>query len=392
MLDFTFFSPTRFFFGKGMENRAGEAAAAIGSKKVLLHSGGGSAERSGLLARVRQSLAEAGIEYVELAGVVPNPELDLVYTGIELARAENVDLILSAGGGSAADSAKAIAAGVPYDGDVWDFYIGKAQPAKVLPIATIITLAATGSEGSNSSVITKRMGDTVHKRGLNSDLIRPTFSILNPELTYTLPDYQLAAGATDMIVHVLERYITNTADVDLTDRLAEALMQSVMIAAPQALADHEDYASHATLLWAGNLAHNNTVGVGREHDWSSHQIEHEISAYYGATHGAGLAVLVPAFMTYTLSTNVTRYVQFATRVMGVPNDPGHPEAVAREGVRRFRSFLDSLGMPNNLRAFGVKEEDIPGLARGVRRTNGEFVGFFQPLRQEDIENILRLCY
>ncbi len=392
MLDFIFQSPTKFYFGKNMETRVGEAVKETGATKVLIHTGGGSAERSGLLDRVRASLTEADIAFVELAGVVPNPELSLVRKGIDLGRDEGVDLVLSVGGGSAADSAKAIAVGIPYEGDVWDFYSRQAVPEKSLPIGTIVTLAATGSEGSSSSVISNVTDDGVIKRGLNHDLIRPTFSILNPELTYTVPEYQLAAGIMDIMSHVLERYISNSVDVDLTDRLCEAVLQAVLSAGPRALADRQDYSAHATLLWAGTLAHNNILGVGREADWGTHQIEHEISADYGATHGAGLAVIFPAFMTYTLDVNVNRYAQFATRVMGVPTDPYHPEAVAKEGIRRFSEFLRSIGMPDRLEAFGTKAEDIERLARNVKRNNnGEYVGFFKPLTQEDVENILRLC-
>lgn len=392
MLNFEFYSPTKFYFGRESENRAGEALKKAGAKKVLLHTGGGSAERSGLMDRVRKSVREAGIPFVELAGVVPNPRLEKVYEGIELCRREQVDFVLSVGGGSAADSAKAIAAGVPYEGDVWDFYSGKALPEKVLPVGTIITLAATGTEGSNSSVISKEEDGIIYKRGLNVDEIRPKFSIMNPELTFTVPPYQKAAGITDILSHILERYISNTENVNLTDRMAEAVMQAVIQAAPAALADPEAYEPHATIMWAGTLAHNNILGVGREQDWSSHQIEHEISAAYDATHGAGLAVIFPAFMEYTLQTNVRRYAQFASEVMGVPANPYEPENVAREGIRRFKEFLKEIGMPENLRAFGAKEEDIPQLAKRVKRTNGDKVGFFCPLSNEDIEEILRMCY
>lgn len=393
MLNFTFYSPTKFYFGKDAELRTAEAVKALGVKKLLLHSGGGSAERSGLLGRIRSVLQSAGLAFVELKGVVPNPRLELVYEGIELARREKCELILSVGGGSVADSAKAIAAGVPYAGDVWDFYEGKAVPERVLPVATVMTLAATGTEGSNSSVISKTdENGIVYKRGLNHDALRPAFSLLNPELTFTVPAYHKAAGITDILSHILERYISNTEDVDLTDRLSEALMQTVIQAAPQALQKADDYAAHATIMWAGTLAHNNLLGVGRQQDWSSHQIEHELSAAYDCSHGAGLAVVQPAFMAYTLKTNVRRYAQFAVRVMGVPENPYHQEATAAEGIRRFRDFLRSLGMPDNLRAFGMKEEEIPLIAARVKRTNGERLGFFQPLDQADIEAILLSCY
>lgn len=393
MLDFQFYSPTRFYFGRGAELRAGEACREAGVSRVLLHSGTGSAERSGLLERTRNSLREAGITFCELKGVVPNPRLSLVYEGIELARKEKAELILSVGGGSAADSAKGIAAGVPYAGDVKDFYLGKARLTEALPVGTIMTLAATGSEGSSSSVLSHKEADgTIWKRGLGSDLIRPVFSIMNPELTYTVPAYHKAAGVTDIISHILERYISNTEHVDLTDRLCEAVLASVLSAGPAALEHPDDYEAHATLMWAGTLAHNNLLGVGRQQDWATHQIEHQVSALFEVSHGAGLAVIQPAFMLYTLPANVERYRRFAARVMGVPDNPWRPEETAREGIRRFRDFLNRIGMPENLRAFGVKEEDIPFIAQGVRRNNGDKVGFFMPLAQEDLEQILKMCY
>lgn len=392
MLDFDFYSPTKFYFGRGAENKLPEALKEFKAGKVLIHSGGSSSEKSGLLGRVRDSLKEAGIPYVELPGVVPNPRLSLVREGIELARKEGVDFILSVGGGSAADSAKAISVGVPYKGDVLDFYLGKEAPAEALPLGTVITLAATGTEGSNSSVISFNQDGKEYKRGLNSDLIRPAFSIMNPELTYTVPPYLKAAGVTDIFSHILERYISNTEHVDLSDRMSEAVMQSLLIAAVKAMEQPEDYEAHATIMWAGTVAHNNLLGLGREQDWSSHQIEHELSAAYNATHGAGLAVVQPAFMAYTMKKNVGRYARFASRVMGVPYNPYDEETTAAEGIRRFRAFLDRIGMPNSIRAFGATEADIPELAKSVRRNNGDKVGWFCPLSQADVEEILRLCY
>ncbi len=282
MDNFMFHSPTKFVFGKDTENQAGELAAKFGAKKMLLHYGGGSVVRSGLLDRVKQSVTAAGIGFVELGGVLPNPVDMKVYEGIDLCKKENVDFILAVGGGSAIDSAKAIAMGVCYDGDFWDFYAGLKQSEKALPVATVLTIAAAGSEGSESSVITKTDGN--FKRGYSNDIIRPVFSILNRALTPTLPLFGPAAGAADIMAHVLERYFTNTKNVETTDRLCEALLLTMLNEVPKALANPDDYDARANIMWAGMVAHNNIVGVGRKQDWSSHGLEHELSALYGATH------------------------------------------------------------------------------------------------------------
>lgn len=390
MLDFQFYSPTKFYFGKNAESNVATGLKEFGAKKVLIHYGGQSAKKSGLLDRVKNHLHEASIEFVELGGVVPNPRIELVYEGIELCRKEEVDFILAVGGGSVADSAKAIAVGVPYEGDVWDFYRRKAVVNKALKVATIITLAATGSEASNSSVITNENDTDVKKTGINSDLIRPVISMLNPELTFTLPAFQIAAGATDMLSHCLERYITNTEYVDLTDRMLEAVMQSILIACPQALRNREDYEAHATLMWAGTIAHNNVLGVGREQDWSSHQIEHALSAFNDVTHGAGLAIIFPAFMKYTLHTNMDRYSQFATRVMGVPADTYNKEAVALEGIQRLENFFGNIGMPTRLHEIEVEKDNLSEIVSYVRM-NGDSLGQFQKLNLQDIHKILEIA-
>lgn len=393
MLDFEFFSPTKFYFGRGQEERVGEACLAVGAKKVLLHSSGGSSEKSGLMDRVRKSLEDVKIEYVELSGVVPNPRLSLVREGIELCRAEKVDLILAVGGGSVVDSAKAIALGVPYSGDVWDFYVGGVKPQEALPVGTILTIAATGSEASNSTVITNTDDpDNWIKTGHNSDWVRPVFSIMNPELTFALPAYQLAAGIVDIFSHCFERYVTNTRDVDLTDRLIESVMQALIVAAQQALADRSDYNAHATIMWAGTLAHNNILGLGREQDWSSHQIEHQLTAYNDITHGAGLAVVIPAFMEFTLDTNIQRYYQLATRVLGVPEDIYHMRAVANMGIRRLKDFFQSIGMPITLEEIHVDPQDLEKIVRGIKKNNGEKTGYFQPLTEADVVELLKLAY
>ena len=389
MNNFTFYSPTFFDFGEGAENHAGQLVKRFGGSKVLIHYGGGSVIRSGLLGRVKASLEAEGVAYVELGGVKPNPRSGLVYEGIALCKQEGVDFVLAVGGGSAIDSAKAIAAGAVYEGDFWEFYQGKYID-KALPIGTVLTISAAGSEGSPDSVITYE--DGMYKRGASGDAIRPTFTILNPELTKTLPPYQTACGITDIIAHLYERYLTNTTDVEVTDRLIEALMLTMVKEGPVAVADQDDYASRANIMWAAMLAHNNCCGVGRSQCWNSHNIEHELSAIYDCAHGAGLAVTMPAVFTYVMNHNVMRFAQFATRVWGCPMDFEHPEKTAKAGIEALRRFLISIGMPRNFEELGAKEEDIEKMAYcacwGDGR-NGQLGGFVS-LSQKDVENIYRL--
>ena len=388
MQNFQFYSPTEFVFGRDTEDRAGELVKKHGGSKVLIHYGGGSAERSGLLGRVRASLDKAGVSYVELGGVKPNPRDTLVYEGIELCRREGIDFILSVGGGSTIDSSKAIALGVPYSGDFWDFYSGAARPEAALPVGTVPTIAAAGSEGSGDSVITKEDGGL--KRGTGSDLIRPRFSILDPQLTCTLPAYQTACGATDIMAHVFERYFTNTTEVEVTDRLCEAVLLTMVKETPRVIADPNNYDARANIMWAGTVAHTNIVGVGREQDWNSHGIEHELSALYDCAHGAGLAVIMPAWMEFVYKHNPLRFAQAATRIWGCQMDFEHPEVTALEGIKRFRSFLHSIGMPINFAELGAREEDIPALVEkfgiGRKRTGG-----FVALSAEDIAEIYRIA-
>ena len=293
MDNFNFYSPTYFAFGKDREQDAGALVKRFGGTKVLIHYGGGSVIRSGLLERVKASLEAEGFPYVELGGVKPNPRSGLVYEGIELCKREGVDFILAVGGGSTIDSSKAIAAGVVYEGDFWDFYCGKTID-RALPIGTILTIAAAGSEGSPDSVITNENG--MFKRGATGDAIRPKFSILNPALTQTLPPYQTACGITDIMAHLYERYLTNTKEVEVTDRLIEALLLTMIHEGPRVIENPDNYDARANIMWAGTVAHTNIVGVGREQDWNSHGIEHELSALYDCAHGAGLAVIMPAHM------------------------------------------------------------------------------------------------
>lgn len=388
MENFTFYSPTYFVFGKGTENETGHYVKRFGGSKVLIHYGGGSVVRSGLLDRVKASLDKEKIDFVELGGVQPNPRSGLVYKGIDLCRREGVDFILAVGGGSAIDSAKAIAAGVPYDGDFWDFYEGKPIP-RALKVATVLTIAAAGSEGSGDSVITREEG--MLKRGAGSEALRPVFSILNPELTQTLPAYQTAAGATDIMAHVFERYFTNTREVEVTDRLCEAVLLTMVKEVPRVIADPNNYEARANIMWAGMVAHNNIVGVGREQDWSSHGIEHELSALYDVAHGAGLAVIFPAWMTYVMKQDVNRFAQMAVRLWGVPMNFTNPEETAREGISRLKQFFTSIGMPVNFKELGAREEDIPKLVEKLGLGEQGTMGSFVKLTAKDVEQVYRLA-
>ena len=389
MENFTFYSPTKFVFGKGTESEAGKLVKAFGGSNVLIHYGGGSVVRSGLLDRVKKSLDEAGIKYTELGGVKPNPRSGLVYEGIELCRKNNIDFILAVGGGSAIDSSKAIAAGTLYDGDFWDFYSGKPIE-KALPVGTVLTIAAAGSEGSGDSVITKEEG--MFKRGAGSEAIRPKFSILNPELTTTLPAYQTACGATDIMAHLYERYLTNSKDVEVTDRLIEALLITMKNEAPKVIADPLDYEARANIMWAGTMAHTNAVGVGRSQDWNSHNIEHELSALYDCAHGAGLAVTMPAVFRYVMNHDVNRFAQVAVRVWGIEPDENDPEKTALAGIDAFQKFLISIGMPHNFAGLGAREEDIPVLVKNLCYGDGRdgSISGFVTLNEADCTQIYRM--
>ncbi|MCR5166864.1 MAG: iron-containing alcohol dehydrogenase [Oscillospiraceae bacterium] len=388
MNDFNFYSPTEFVFGKGRETETGKYVRKYGGTKALIVYGGGSAVRSGLIGKVQRSLDENGIGYEVLSGIKPNPVDTPVYNGIEICRKSGIDFILAVGGGSVIDTAKAIALGVPYDGDFWDFYSGKARPEKALPVATVLTIAAAGSEGSPDSVITKT--DGMLKRGTGTDLIRPKFSVLDPELTQTLPAYQTACGATDIMAHVFERYFTNTKEVEITDRLCEAVLMTMIKETPRVIADPDNYEARANIMWAGMVAHNNIVGVGRDQDWNSHGIEHELSALYDCAHGAGLAVIMPAWMEFVHKHDVMRFAQAAVRVWGVKMNFADPEATAVEGIRRFRSFLHSIGMPINFAELGAKAEDIPVLVDKFGVGSGETGGFVH-LKADDIAEIYRIA-
>ncbi len=389
MENFTFYAPTYFAFGKDAENETGKYVKRFGGSKVLIHYGGGSVVRSGLLDRVKKSLDAEQITYIELGGVKPNPRSGLVYEGIELCRKENVDFILAVGGGSTIDSAKAIAAGTVYDGDFWDYYEGK-QVDEALPIGTILTIAAAGSEGSPDSVITKE--DGMIKRGASGEAYRPKFSILNPALTQTLPAYQTACGISDIIAHLYERYLTNTKEVEVTDRMIEALILTMIHEGPRVIEDPDNYEARANIMWAGMMAHNNSCGVGRTQDWTSHDVEHELSALYDCAHGAGLAVVMPAVFTYNMKHDVMRFAKIAVRVWGCQMDFECPEKTAKAGIEALRNFLISIGMPKNFDELGAKEEDIEKLAHtACYGNNGDgTIGGFVTLDQKDVEAIYRL--
>lgn len=389
MLNFNYYSPTEFIFGKDTENKVGEAIKKQRAKKVLIHYGSGSIKRSGLLDRVIRSLEEYKIEYIELGGVVPNPRDILVYEGIKLCQDEKVDFVLAVGGGSVIDSAKAIAMGVKYKGDFWDMFEDASKIQKALTLGVILTIPAAGSEGSAASVITKTEG--MLKRVVYSNHLRPVFSIINPELTYTLPSYQTAAGVVDMISHILERYLTKTKDVILTDRLCEATLISIIEAMNIILDEPTNYNARSTICWAGTIAHNGSLGVGRVEDWASHRLEHELSALYDVTHGAGLAVIFPAYMRYTVDEDVQRFRRLAVKVFGIKDNKKKPLKVAMAGISALESFFRKINMPTTFKDIKAKKEDIDILLEKLQINCGDKVGNFKVLSMEDARNVYELA-
>lgn len=388
MDNFMFISPTKFAFGKGQESNAGKLIKEYGGSRILIHYGGGSAIKSGLLERVKTALDGEGLFYIELGGVKPNPRDTLIYEGIKLCKENGIDFILAVGGGSVIDSSKGIAIGALYDGDFWDFYGTGKEVTSALPIGTILTIAAAGSEGSGASVVTKE--DTQLKRDVGSDLLRPKFSILNPELTQTLPPFQTACGAADIMAHIFERYFTNTKEVEVTDRLCEALLLTMIKETPRVIEDPNNYEARANIMWAGTVAHNDIIGVGRDQDWNSHRIEHELSGLYDVAHGAGLAVIMPSWMEYVMKHDVMRFAKVATRVWGKEMDFDNPEITAMEGIKAFRAFLKSIGLPINFEELGAKEEDIPYLVKTLGLGDGR-TGGFMSLSSDDIASIYKIA-
>lgn len=388
MNDFRYCAPTQYIFGRGVECQTGQQTLAMGCKRVLIVYGGGSVVRSGLLDRIKKSLDEVGIEYFELGGINPNPTDDRVYEGIDICRKNSIDGVLGVGGGSAIDTAKAIAGGVVYDGDFWDFYAGKTVMTQALPIGVVLTIPAAGSEGSGNSVITKI--DGMHKISLRTDTaLRPRFAIMNPELTFTLPPYQTASGIADMMTHIYERYFTNTTDVEVTDRVAEGVLKAIINEAPKVMAEPHNYEARANIMWCGTLAHNGVCGTGRQEDWVSHFMEHELSAVYGVTHGAGLAVIVPAWLTFMAEHNPHKVAQFARRVWNVDEPDDHKAAL--KGIECLKSFYRSIGMPVTLSELGIANPDFDLLVKKLHENKGEIIGGYYRLTAKETEQIYRLA-
>ena len=387
MNNFVFFPATKYVFGRGVENKVAEQLKAFGMEKPLIVYGKGSVVRSGLLDRVKKSLEDAGIPYAELGGVQPNPVDSKVYEGIEIAKKEGIDSVLAVGGGSSIDTAKAIAAAMPYEGDFWDFYCGKAKVRKALPVGVVLTIPAAGSEGSGNTVITKL--DGLHKLGMGSDVLRPKFALMNPELTFTLPPYQTAAGITDMMAHIMERYFSNTPNVEITDRVAEGVLKAIITEAPKVIANPEDYDARANIMWSGTLAHNGVCSGGREEDWATHGLEHELSAVYDVTHGAGLAVMFPAWMTYAMKENPGKIAQFARRVFEIEEKDDRKAAAL--GIEALKKFLTSIGMPVSMKELGVENPDVKLLARKVTENKGEVFGNYIKIDKDVAEKIYSIA-
>lgn len=385
--NFEFYSPTRVIFGKGTEQRVGALVREYGGTRVLIVYGGKSAVRSGVLDRAEKSLAEAGISSWTLGGVVPNPHLDKVYEGIRIGKENSIDFLLAVGGGSVIDTAKAIAIGVPYDGDFWDFFSGK-MPEQALPVGTVLTIAASGSEGSPDSIITNEK--TLEKNGAEADCLRPCFSVLDPVLTESLPAYQTACGITDIMAHTFERYFTNTPDVEVTDRMLEGVLLAMLHEGRRVMEDPHNYEARANIMWAGMVCHNDIMGVGRQQDWNSHHLEHVLSAKYDCAHGAGLAVIMPAWMRYCAEHGgEKRLAQMAVRVFGCQMDFDDPKRTALEGIEAFRAFLRSIGMPLTFAEIGADPADIPELVEMNHIGDGKTGGYIGLDRQAhfDIYNL-----
>ena len=392
MKDFIYYAPTEVVFVEDSEKQVASLVKKYGGKRVLVHYGGQSAKKSGLLDNIFGLLNEGGIEFFELGGVVPNPRLSKVREGIALCREQKIDFILAVGGGSVIDSAKAIAYGVPYNGDVWDFYLGKATAETCLPVATVLTIPAAGSEMSESSVITNEDGDV--KLGYSNNISRPKFAIMNPVRTYTLPPYQTAAGVTDMIMHTMERYFTHDDDMTLTDSMAEALMRTLKDSVMEVLKNPTDYRHRAQIMWGGSIAHNGLTGCGLSDDWATHQLEHELSGMFDATHGAGLAAIWPSWARYVYKENVSRFVRFAVNVMGVENDFTNPEATALKGIEAMEEFYHAIGMPINIHELigrEVTDKEIREMVRKCSRNYTTTQGRFKVLQVEDMEAIYRMA-
>ena len=392
MKDFNYYAPTEVVFGENSEEQVAALVKKYGGTKVLVHYGGKSAERSGLLDKICRLLTEGGIAFKKLGGVVPNPRLSLVHEGIKLCREEGIDFILAVGGGSVIDSSKAIAYGVPYEGEVWDFYLGKDKATEMLPVACVLTIPAAGSEMSEASVITNEDGDV--KLGYSNNLSRPKFAIMNPKRTFTLPPYQTAAGVTDMMMHTMERYFTKDDDMDLTTDIAEAMLRSMKDAIFAVLKNPEDYRYRAQIMWGGSLMHNGLTGCGVTDDWATHQLEHELSGMFDVTHGAGLAAVWPSWARYVMHENLSRFVRFAVNVMDVPNDFTDPEGTALKGIEAMERFYHAIGMPINIKELigkDITDEEIKEMTRKCSRNYQHTCGQLKVLKAEDMENIYKMA-
>ena len=393
MFGFTYFAPTKVVFGKDTEKQAGALVRACGGSRVLVHYGGSSALKSGLIGRVVKSLDEAGIFHVELGGVVPNPHLGKVREGIELAKQNDIDFLLAVGGGSVIDSAKAIAyALADPDHDVWELFQGKRSAVGCFPVASVLTIAAAGSEMSNSCVITNEL--TGEKRAYNDDLARPRFAVMNPDLTKTLPDYQTESGCADIMMHTMERYFTQGGNMELTDEIAEAVLRTVMKYAKILHADPQNYEARAEVMWASSLAHNDLTGCGNDGgDFATHMLEHEMGGMFDVTHGAGLAAIWPSWARYVYKECMPRFVRYAIKVMGVKDEGQGDEQIALEGIAKMEEFYRSIGMPTNMRELGITptEEQILEMARSCREACGGKKGSAKVLYEEDMANIYRMA-
>ncbi len=386
MNSFEYYNPTKLVFGKDSVDQLPEVLSES-HKKIFLHYGGGSIKKTGLYDKVIKLLNEKGIEIIELSGVEPNPKLTLVRKGIEICKEENISFILAVGGGSVIDSAKAIAAGALREGDIWECFTGEGTFREALPIGVILTLPATGSETSSSSIVTNEEG--MLKRGIEADCLRPEFAILNPELTLTLPEHQTFAGVVDIISHVLERYFTHTTNVDLTDELSEATLRSVIKNGYKLKENPNDYDARAEIMLGGTIAHGGILGLGREEDWGSHRIGHEITALYGTTHGVTLAIILPAWMKYVYKKNLNRFARFAVKVFGVSKDNKTLEEIALEGIGSFENFIKDINMPVSLTEYNIPTDEFELMAEKCTK-NGP-VGSFKPLYKEDVISILKLA-
>lgn len=389
MQDFEYYTPTKVYFGRNSEDKIGQALKEYGAKKILIHYGTNSAEKSGLLGRVRKKLEEAGLDYVELGGVVANPRLDLIREGIEFAKKEKVDFILAVGGGSVIDSAKSIGMGLANNMDPWDMIINRIKPEKKFPVGVVLTIAAAGSEMSNSDVVTNP--ENHMKRSINDDLLRPVVAFLNPENTFTVSKYQTGCGIVDILMHTFERYFTAEEDNDLTDRIAEGLMVAVKNAGLTAIKEPDNYEARATLMWASSLSHNGLTGCGRKMLFPVHKLEHDFSGLFDVAHGAGLAVLFPAWARYIYRYDIRKFSQFANRVWSIEMDHEHPERTALKGIEAMTQYFKAIGMPVTMKELGINPSDYEKIADMTTDGGKKQIQSYIPLTREDILNIYRLA-